>query len=304
MDMKRVLSWLSAVVVWLAVAGCSDNGSQENPNDRLKIEVENIDNYLSGKGVSAVKDPTGIRLVIYYLGTGYPAKLSSTIEVDYDGRFFPDGSSFDSGTTKKQLLSYIDGWKIALGMLPEGSRARVYIPSAWAYGPTGNPPTIPADATLEFDIEFNELVRTSAELAQLRTDSSAIDAYLTDKGIVAEKGTLGLRHVVTQEGNGTVPGLYDKLKFSIRYRLLSDDTKTVADFDFVPTDEYYSRAVDQNADGVKKMLTTMPVGSKVTAYMPSLLAFGTQGAADNGAQVIPVNASIIVDIELKEIVNP
>ena len=110
--------------------------------------------------------------------------------------------------------------------------------------------------------------------------------------------------MVTQQGSGAVPGLYDKLKFNIKYRLLSDDTKTVADFDFEPTDDYYSRAIDQLADGVKKVLTTVPVGSKATLYLPSILAFGPLGASNSGTTVIPANVNIIVDIELKEIVTP
>ena len=305
--MKRVLSLLCAVGVGLVMIACSDTGTNENPNDRLKAEVENIDAYLAGKGITdAVKDPTGVRLVIFKLGTGYPAKirLNSTVSVDYNGKLFPDGESFDNGTTKQQISRYIDGWKIALGLLPEGSRARVYIPSAWGYGPTGNAPTIPGNATLEFDMVFNELVRTSTELAQLRTDTATVDTYLTNKEIVTEKGALGLRYLVTQQGTGTIPGLYDKLKFNIKYKLLSDDTKTVADFDFEPTEEYYSRAIDQLADGVKTVLTTVPVGSKVTMYLPSMLAFGPLGASTNDVQVIPANANVIVDIELKEIVNP
>ena len=92
MDIKRVLSLLSAVVVGLAVAACSNDGGTENPNDRLKTEVENIDAYLTSKGITdAVKDPTGVRMVIFKLGTGYPAKvnLNSTVSVDYDGNSFP-----------------------------------------------------------------------------------------------------------------------------------------------------------------------------------------------------------------------
>jgi len=232
-------------------------------------------------------------------------KNNPIVSVEYDGRLFPDGVSFDAGTTKMAVTRFIQGWQIALSLLPEGSRARVYIPSAWGYGPSGSPPKIPANAPLEFDMEFNELVRNSTELAQLRTDTATIVTYLTSKEIVTVKDTLGLRYVVTEQGTGVVPELYDKLKFNVKYRLLSDDTKTIADFDFEPSGEYLSRAVDQDADGIKKVLTTIPVGSKATLYLPSMLAFGPQGAKDNsGAQVIPANANIIVYLELKEIVTP
>ena len=301
--MKRVLSILSAVVIGLAVGACSDGGSSENPNDRLKAEVANIDSYLTAKGNPFVKDPTGVRLVIYKLGAGYPAKQTSTVSVDYTGRLFPDGVTFDEGNTKKVLTQYIVGWQIALGLLPEGSRARVYIPSGWAYGPSGSG-SIPANQPLEFDISFKQLVRTTAELSRLAADTVAIDTYLADKGIVAQKDTSGVRYVVTQAGSGAVPGLYDKLKFTLTYKLLTDDTKVLRTVDFAPTEEYYSRAVDQIADGVKKVLTSIPAGSKATAYIPSLRAFGPQGAKDGTEEIIPANANIIVEVDLKEIVTP
>jgi FKBP-type peptidyl-prolyl cis-trans isomerase FkpA len=304
MEKKRVLMFLSAVVVALVMAACSDNGSAENPNDRLEAETASIDSYLTGKGVTAIKDVTGVRVVIYKMGEGFPAKKTSTVEVDYTGRLFPDGVSFDEGTAKDQALSkYIPGWQIALGLLPEGSRARIYIPSYWAYGTAGYN-SIPGNATLEFDISFKKLVRTSAELQRLGTDSVAIDKYLTDKGIEAVKDTLGLRYVINEQGGGAKPTLYSKIKVKLAYKLLTDDTKVVGEVTFEPDDNYDSRPANQISDGIKRMLTKMPVGSKVTLYMPSLMAFGPYGATsgDNN-QVIPANANVIVDLNLIEIVE-
>ncbi|MEJ1241087.1 FKBP-type peptidyl-prolyl cis-trans isomerase [Chryseolinea sp. T2] len=300
--MKRVLSALSAVVVALAVVACSNTGSSENPNDRLDAEVANFDAYLNAKGNPYIKDPTGVRMVIYKLGAGYPAKSTSSVNVDYTGRLFPDGVMFDEGTAKGPVSQYINGWKIVLSTLPEGSRARVYIPSAWGYGPSGNN-SIPGNAPLEFDMSFKEIVRTSAEKQRLGADTIAIDTYLSNKGIVPQKDTTGVRYVVTQMGSGAKPGLYDKLKFTLTYKLLTDDTKTITTVDFAPTDDYDSRAVDQIADGLKKVLTSIPAGSKATAYLASPLAFGAQGAKDGEAE-IPANANIIVEIDFKEIVNP
>jgi FKBP-type peptidyl-prolyl cis-trans isomerase len=306
MVMKRVVSWLGAVVLGLAVAACADTGNSNDPNAQLDKEVQMIDDYLAGKGVSAIKDPTGIRMVIRELGKGFPAKVraNSTVSVDYIGRIFPNGVQFDQGTAKGPISGYIKGWQIALGLLPEGSRATLYIPSGWAYGPNGQN-SIPGNATLEFDIAFNEIVRTSAELSRLGTDTVAVDTYLADKGIVAQKDTTGLRYVIVQQGGGAMPGLYDKLKYSIKYRLLTDDAKVVAESTSEPSEGYDSRAIDQPADGVKKALTLIPAGTKMTLYLPSILAFGPQGAtADaSGTLVIPANANVIVDIELTAI-NP
>jgi FKBP-type peptidyl-prolyl cis-trans isomerase len=35
-----------------------------------------------------------------------------------------------------------------------GGKRKIFVPSKIGYGPTGNPPTIPPNANLEFDIEL------------------------------------------------------------------------------------------------------------------------------------------------------
>jgi FKBP-type peptidyl-prolyl cis-trans isomerase len=308
--MKPVKRWISVLMLVGVAAACNDSVEQDDPVARNEEEVAAFDNYLSGKGISAVKDQSGVRMVIYKLGAGFPAKpkVANELSVDYVGRFFPDGSIFDQGTSKYPLSQVIPGWGIALSTLPEGSRARIYIPSYWAYGTRGSSTgTIPPNTPLEFDIQFNKIVRTAAELQRLATDSVAVDAYLSSKGIEAIKDTVGIRYVVTQMGGGAVPGLYDKLKFKLTYRLMTDDTKVVAQSEWAPTDGYDSRAADQISDGVRRVLTTIPVGTKATVYIPSLWGFGPNGANDpnnNSVVIIPANANLIVDIELLEIVVP
>lgn len=300
---KYVASALTVAVIGLGVSSCM-KGDQDDPAARWQQEVNTIDNYLAGKFLPAVKDPSGIRMVIDKLGKGFPAKGTSTIDVDYSGRLFPDGAQFDAGNVTGVLSGYIQGWQYALAALPEGSKATIFIPSALGYGRTGSG-SIPGDAILQFDIDFKQIKRTSAELARLGTDSVAIDNYLLEKEIDAVQDTAGIRYVVTQpaSGGGLMPTLYNKLKFKTAYRLLTDDSKVVADIAWEPAEGYDSRAVDQLADGIKRVLTKMQTGSKVRAYLPSLMAFGTIGASTNGEVVVPANANVIVDIELVEIVT-
>ena len=43
-----------------------------------------------------------------------------------------------------------------------GGKAQLTCPSSLAYGPPGKPPTIPANATLVFDVELLEIVKAAA----------------------------------------------------------------------------------------------------------------------------------------------
>jgi FKBP-type peptidyl-prolyl cis-trans isomerase len=74
---------------------------------------------------------------------------------------FADGTKFESTHDFGQPFEFelgrgkvIQGWELGLpGMLVGGTR-RLTIPPELAYGAAGQPPTIPPDATLVFDVEL------------------------------------------------------------------------------------------------------------------------------------------------------
>lgn len=48
----------------------------------------------------------------------------------------------------------IKGWDLGIKTMKKGENAIFTIPSELAYGKSGSPPTIPPDATLQFDVEL------------------------------------------------------------------------------------------------------------------------------------------------------
>ncbi|MCB2379358.1 FKBP-type peptidyl-prolyl cis-trans isomerase [Hymenobacter sp. BT635] len=109
---------------------------------------------------------SGVRYTIRQLGTGPKAQTGDRMQVHYTG-FLPDGHIFDSSVAQGRPLrlkvgtgEVIPGWDEVLLLLPAGSRARVWIPAALAYGPTGvrNPDddsrfTVPPNTSLIFELE-------------------------------------------------------------------------------------------------------------------------------------------------------
>jgi FKBP-type peptidyl-prolyl cis-trans isomerase len=305
--MKRkfgtMVIWLVVLILPFGLTSCLNDSDTQSPQEILENDIETIDNYLTSNNIDAVKDPSGIRMAISTLGTGFPAQSISKVDVDYIGKLFSDGSMFDEGNIKTDLQNLIDGWKIAFTILPVGSRATLYIPSGYAYGSAGQQ-GIPANSILIFDVFFNDVIETSTQQQKLGTDTVAIDDYLTTKGIIAEKDTTGLRYVVTQLGTGQKPGWYDKVKFKADYKLLSDDTKVVHSLVWEPMDSFFSRVIDQTPNGLKQGLQKLPAGSKATFYLASGLAYGASGASGNGQVLIPPNSNIIIEVEFTEIVSP
>ena len=297
-----VLGFLILIGLSTGLTSCLDSQDADDPYTLLLKDTETIDNYLATNGLTAIEDPSGVRIVIHQLGTGLPAMTTNKIDIDYSGKILGATTTFDEGNVDGLLSSYIPGWQIGFSILPAGSKATLYIPSYWGYG--GVPKqSIPANSILTFEITFYDVVESSQELQKLASDTLAIDTYLESKSIDAVKDTSGLRYVITELGSGATPTLYDKTKLKFTYKLLTDDTRVVATAEREPSQDFYSRVVDY-IHGMKIALLKLPVGSKATLYVPSGLAYGPKTAVDQGAVVVPENSNIIVDLEFIDIVEP
>lgn len=100
----------------------------------------------------------------------------------------------------------------------------------------------------------------------------------------------GLQYKVITEGTGAVPGDSDVVKVHYTGTLL-DGTKFDSSVDRGEPLEFPINAV---IPGWTEMLKLMKVGGKVTAWIPSDLAYGPRG---RGAQ-IPGNSMLIFEMEL------
>lgn len=102
----------------------------------------------------------GLKYETLQEGTGAVAKSGSSVSVHYTGTL-ENGTKFDSSLDRNQPYSFklgtdpvIDGWNQGVPGMKVGEKRRLTIPGKLAYGPKGRPPTIPADATLLFDVEL------------------------------------------------------------------------------------------------------------------------------------------------------
>lgn len=301
-SVRRLISaaLIAAVFVF---NGCIDSPDDiEDPNIQLQKDVAAIDSYLTSNFIGALKDPSGIRIEITKLGNKLPARtVNSTVDVDYVGKFFPDGAVFDQGNVKGTLKSYITGWQIALTKLPVGTQARLYVPSGWAYGTTAQN-GIPANSILQFDIEFNASTLSEVEKNQFKTDTAAISKHFKDNSITDYvRDTTGISYKITQQGSGPAITWFAKVNFKITYRLLTSPSSVVASVTQTPSESFHSRPVDF-IQGIMIGLQKLTEGGKATVYIPSGLGFGANGATDsNGSQVIGSNANLIVDLEVLDV---
>lgn len=106
--------------------------------------------------------PNGLKIDEYVYGTGDKAtKAGDTVAVHYVG-YLTNGTVFDTSLKgdKKPFVfklgagSVIPGWDIGLQDMHVNGVRRLTIPASLAYGAKGSPPSIPANATLIFDVQL------------------------------------------------------------------------------------------------------------------------------------------------------
>lgn len=127
------------------------HGQQMNGNQMLFVEFD----FVCHIGGVIVED--------LRVGKGPEAKPGKTVQVYYEGRLKQNNKVFDStkaGEGFKFRLGQgevIRGWDVGVSGMRVGSKRRITCPPNAAYGPRGQPPVIPPNSTLVFDVELRHI---------------------------------------------------------------------------------------------------------------------------------------------------
>jgi peptidylprolyl isomerase len=154
---RRIVTLISfaallAVVVggYLILDGSGDSSSSDLTNTKVKPVIE------------APSDPEPTELVINDIveGEGPAVKKGDDVSVQYVGALY-DGTEFDASWDRGQPFdvtvgggTVIEGWDQGLIGMKAGGRRELIIPPDLGYGPQGQPPTIPGNATLIFVVDL------------------------------------------------------------------------------------------------------------------------------------------------------
>jgi len=112
------------------------------------------------KSVDTYVPPTCERMAVPNIGlwVNFVAYVDESSASERKGEMFDttDGRGpFHFTLGKKEV---IQGWDIGIAGMCKGGRRRLTIPPELAYGEEGNPPKVPKNATLRFDIEIKQVM--------------------------------------------------------------------------------------------------------------------------------------------------
>lgn len=119
------------------------------------------------KGVKTTD--SGLQYEVITEGKGEMPKATDKVSVHYKGTLI-DGTVFDSSYKRNEPASFhvggvIKGWTEALQMMKTGSKWKLYVPSALAYGERGAGNAIGPNEALIFEVELLEIL-TAANAAK------------------------------------------------------------------------------------------------------------------------------------------
>ncbi|KAJ3216188.1 hypothetical protein HDU67_009837 [Dinochytrium kinnereticum] len=139
----------------------------------------------SEEGFVPITEDNELRKRIVKEGTGDAVVNDSQVTVNYTGYIWPNGPKFDSSYDRKRPFKFrigrgevISAWDIGILSMKVGEHSQLICPPDYAYGKLGNPPTIPAMATLIFEVE----------VVKVDPPEDPLSAKLNDARIAKEEG--------------------------------------------------------------------------------------------------------------------
>ncbi|KAH9297279.1 hypothetical protein KI387_028961, partial [Taxus chinensis] len=260
-------------------------------NDDLELsDVEEIDDEDFDDGEELESAPPlevgeekainalGLKKKIIKPGIGYQTPQNGDeVTVHYTETLL-DGTVFDSSRDKEEPFTFkigqgqvIKGWDQGIITMKKGENALFTIPPELAYGSAGMPPTVPPNATLQFDVELLSWIVDLCE----------------DGGI--------LKKTISHGEKGEKPKYADEV--TVKYEAKLEDETIVAK---TPEEGVEFYVNDGNfCPAIAKAVKTMRKGEKATLTVKPMYAFGEKGRdAEGGFAAVPPNANLVISLEL------
>ena len=154
--MKKIFVFLFLYSLLLNSCGKTTSGCQPVPviSERAQLIA-----YCSANSINYTEHSSGLLYEIINPGTGVSPTATSSISVVYTGKFL-DGSTFTAIANPLDFSlagNIIDAFKIGIPLLKKSGRIKLIIPSALAYSCSGNPPVIPPNTPLFYDITLSDI---------------------------------------------------------------------------------------------------------------------------------------------------
>lgn len=244
-------------------------------DDNISVEMDSEDDVV-GKDRKLTADG-GVVKKLLRAGDGWESpEKGDKVQVHYTGTLL-DGTKFDSSVDRGEPFEFelgvgqvIKGWDVGVASMKRGEKALLTCRSDYAYGKQGSPPKIPADATLNFEVELL--------------------SWTSQKDISGDGGVI---KTIVQEGTG-YQRPNDRDEVQVRYKVRAEGSDAVI---AESPEEGIEFALGEGhlCKGLQGALKTMLQGEQARLQLKSDYATLTDATA---AAAAPAGTPLDVEVEL------
>ncbi len=154
---------ISEQKVMTAITSYIEKMSELKSQAAKKEEAAFFEKNKTNSGV--LETESGLQYKVITEGTGIAPAVTDTVEVKYVGKLL-NGNVFDDSkgeTVKFPLNRVIAGWSEGLQLMKEGGKYELWIPAELGYGARQMGPNLPANSTLDFEVELVKVYPAAEE---------------------------------------------------------------------------------------------------------------------------------------------
>lgn len=263
------------------------------PNSTMIFEIELVSVQAGAPDAPTTPDDadyttteSGLKYYDFVVGEGATPETGQIVTVHYTG-WLEDGTKFDSSLDRAEPFTFkigmnqvIAGWDEGVATMQVGGKRQLVIPPDLGYGEQGAGTSIPANATLTFEVE----------LISIQEGSPDNPATVEEEDYVTTES--GLKYTDFVVGDGASPEAGQSV--TVHYTgWLEDGTKFDSSLDRGQPFTFQI-GMGQVIAGWDEGVSTMKVGGKRQLVIPPDLGYGEQGAGN----IIPANATLVFEVEL------
>ncbi|KAE8022907.1 hypothetical protein FH972_008668 [Carpinus fangiana] len=259
--------------------------SNANMDEEMDIPEDIPSGQILKVGEEKEIGKTGLKKKLVKEGEGWETPTTGDeVEVHYTGTLL-DGTPFDSSRDRGIPFKFklgqgqvIKGWDEGIKTMKKGEKAIFTIPSELAYGESGSPPTIPPNATLQFDVEL--------------LSWTSVRDICKDGGI--------FKKILAEGEKWEYPK--NLVEVFVKYEARLEDGTLISKSDgveFTVEDGYFCPALEKAVKTMKKgekVLLTVKPQCELRSCLLIRLHMGRPASGDEAA--VPPNATLHITLEL------
>ncbi len=316
--MKRKTSLFILLAGAVLLQACFNN-DDINPEKKDRENDQQIATYITSNSLDGDTTSTGL---YYSVITALPnnrkpdTAKKEQVYVNYKGSTLAnDRVYFDQSKAGRPVIfalnsgQLISGFNEGIGLMHEGEKAILLVPSRLAYGSTAYQ-GIPAYSNLRFDVELLA-VRTEEEALQVfATDSLKLKINFSslpegresvkDTALIFHPASESIYYIRTKKGTGTSVSNGNQVNVRYRGRFIDGSNFAAAN----STDQFtYITGGTNRIKGYLDGIGQMKAGEKGVILIPSAQGYGTTGSQRDarGEQAIPGYTPLVFDVEVTEV---